>query len=105
MSDHKRLAALEARIRQLEQSGLKTGEAINQVQFEETTQKVGDLIRQGYDAIVQAKKEAYNNKAPKEVFGKLDALKRDVPKKYAISQATMKELNDILNEIVGGQSS
>lgn len=99
-----KIAALERRISELEKSGLKTGEAINQVQFEETTKKTGDLLRESYDAINKEKQEAIKNKASRETFDKLAELKKQVPTKYAISKESMKELNDILNSLRSNQS-
>ena len=105
MSDHKKIERLEKRIDELEKLLGNKGKAINQIQYEETTEKVGDLIRIAYDQIQEAKDNAIRNKAPRETFDKLNTAKQQVPKKYAISKESMQELNDLLNSLAGVNSS
>lgn len=105
MSDHKKIERLEARLEKLEKLLGSKGKAILQIQKEETTDNVGDLISNSYAAINEAKQKAIKNKAPRETFDKLSELKKDVPKKYAISKDSMQELNDILNKLAGVNQS
>ena len=105
MSDHKKIERLEKRIDELEKLLGNKGKAIIQIQKEETTFKVSEAISKAYDAIQQAKDQAIRDKAPREVFDKLNTAKQQVPKKYAISKESMQELNDLLNSLAGVNTS
>ncbi|MCB0510520.1 MAG: hypothetical protein KDC82_07125 [Bacteroidetes bacterium] len=111
MSDHKKLDALNLRVEYLEKilkdlmdNGLKAGQAANVVMQNEVTFKVGKAIRQAYDEIEQSI-EIARSQGKSDLVTKLQELKKDVPKKYAISKEAMATFVDTLNSILGGQQS
>ena len=95
-----KIAELLARIEVLEAAGLSKEKIIFQVSKEQTTQKVSDLIRTAYDNISQAIVDAKRD-GNIEAIPALNQLKKDVPKKWAISKQSMVDLNNLLNSLVG----
>jgi hypothetical protein len=69
--------------------------------YQVLTKPVGDQIRESYDAINKAIEDLNQNDP---LFSKkkhyLQGLKKDVPKKYAITKEQTAELQDLINDIL-----